>query len=397
MKISWVIYYGWKQLFPSRGGRLFVLASSSGVAIGVAVLAVVLSIMDGFQGEVREQLLHFHGEVAVLSEGVPFSAVEEGRRLLLAVRGVAAARPFFEAPLLLEREGRYALPIAQGLAAEELDGLPAGSVLLGDCLVERLGAQPGDDISLLNPQTLLGADDGVVVLPLRATVAGTIPARRGGPDGHRVLMAIDELAGLFGSSDAAMGYELRLTPGTKAQELVRRLNGEVLLPPLRAESWMEMNRELLSVLALERAAMFFSMAFIVAVAAFAMGSFLAAHVSRRAREMGLLRALGARPSTIAFSFFLQSIFVGILGLLLGLALCALLLHWRDALLRILLAAFGRDGGVLSFYAFDRLPVAWSWWEFGKISAFALITVAVAGLLPAFRALRTDPSLSLRHE
>jgi lipoprotein-releasing system permease protein len=397
MKIPWAAYYGWKQLFPSHGGSFFALTASFGVAIGVAVLSVVLSVMDGFQGEVRERLLRFHGEVAVFSDSPPFSAVAEGGRLLASVEGVSEARPFFEAPLLVEYGGRYALPIALGLAEEELSSLPARSALVGGSLAEELGIRAGDEIFLLNPQALLEADDGEVVLPLRTTVAGTLPAHRSGPDGRRLLMPMEALAEFFGPSDRAVGYELRLNQGTSAQELVRRLNEEILAPPLRAESWMEMNRELLSVLALERAAMFFSMAFIVAVAAFAMGSFLAAHVFRRTREIGLLRAFGASRVAIALSFFLQSVFVGLLGLFMGLALSGLLLHWRDGLLRLLLFAFGRDGGVLSFYAFDRLPMAWSWWEFGKICAFALATVAAAGLFPAIRVLRVDPSLALRYE
>jgi lipoprotein-releasing system permease protein len=316
--------------------------------------------------------------------------VEEGRRLLEAVDGVAEARPFFEAFVLLERDGRFAFPLALGL-----EEIPQNSALLGELVAEQLAVCGGDVIHVVAPQALLQGDG--LDLPLPLTVGGTLPARRGGPDGQRLLMAMGDLAGLFGErEDRAVGYELRLRDGTRCGDLVRKLNGELLAPPLRAVSWMEMNGDLLSVLALERAAMFFSMAFIVVVAAFSMGSFLSASVFRRSREMGLLRALGCSRRGIAASFFLQGVAVGALGVAFGVLLALFLLHYRDGLLRLLLAAFGRGDGVLSFYGYERLPVQWSWCGMGGICAFSFAVSCCADLLPALRALRLDPSAALRH-
>jgi lipoprotein-releasing system permease protein len=272
-------------------------------------------------------------------------------------------------------------------------------MVLGSAIAEQLGAGPGDEVLALSPERALAAIEGSDerTLPLPFLVVEGANSRRDGFWGHRVFLSLEALGDLFGEVGYVHGFAIHLRPGVDPNRFALHLNGEILLPPLRARSWQEMNGDLLSVLALERAARFFSMASSVAIAAFAMGSFLASHVVRRTREIGLLLAVGAGRGAIALSFLIQSGLIGFFGCFCGTLLGALLLCFRDGLLRLCMVLFGGERGVLSFYAFDRLPIALSGWELFKICAFALAVTLLSGLLPVLRVLRIDPSRALRHE
>jgi lipoprotein-releasing system permease protein len=391
-------YYAWKQLWPSgSSGRWFAPFAIFGVALGVAVLLVVLAIMDGFQGEIRRRLLRFHGEVAVISDGGAFSPENGVLDRLASLEGVEAAVPFYETFLLLEKESRYAFPLARGSDGGESGG--NGEVIfLGRSIAEQLAARPGDEVLALSPRQVVAnlSGDGERHLPLQLASGGPTAGRREGPDGSRVFLPLELLAEMSGEPGKIHGFELRLRRGVDAENFARRLNGGILPPSLRAVTWMESNRELLSALALERAAMFFSMAFIVVIAAFSMACSLSSHVAGKVREIGLLMALGCGRGAIAASFLLQSALVGFFGILVGLGLGAFLLSVRDGILRGVLWFFGRGERIFEYYDFIHLPAAIGGGVPVKICAFAMATTLLAGLLPACRVLRLDPSAALRH-
>ena len=390
----WPAYYGWKQLFPTSGRNRFAAVAAAGVALGVAVLLVVMAVMDGFQMDIRRRLISLHGEAAIVGDGTPFPVNGEFVRQLEGLVEIEAALPFYESFALLELNGRYAFPLTLGLDG---DAVPDGGILLGPSTVEQLGATIGEEVLLVAPQALLGSNNGEIVLPLQLSVAGALKASRGGADCQRAIVSRAALSELFGDGDSAHGYEMQLGKRVDCEEFVRKLNDGILPKPFKAVSWMDMNGELMAVLAMERAAMFFSMAGIVAVAAFAMGCFLASHVARKSRDVAVLRAMGCGRRDIAASFFLQSVFVGLLGSVFGVITAALMLHFRDGLLALLISAFGRGERLLSFYAFDSLPMCWRWVEVVKICSMAVAVAALAGVVPALRAAAVDPSKTLRHE
>ncbi|MDR2577092.1 MAG: ABC transporter permease [Puniceicoccales bacterium] len=394
-----MLHYAWRQLFP-RGGGLFFPLATLGVAMGVAVLVTVLSIMDGFQDEIRRRLLLFHGEVAVLTNGPSLREVDAVRNALEAVEGVVAAIPFYETFLLLEHGGNYAFPLAVGLEEEWTDvaDWADGAVSLGGDVAEQLIASEGDELLALSPAQVLSNLEGEEkILPTTLRVVSVPLARRDGSDSQRVFLPMETLSALCLEAGTVSGFELRLCRGMDADAVAKNLREHVLGPGLRAITWREANRSLLSALALERAAMFFSMAFIVAVAAFAMGSFLSAHTARKTKEMGLLVALGCTRVRVAICFFLQSTIVGLCGIFAGLALGATLLFFRDPILRLVIGVFGREERIFDYYNFTQLPMALHVGEIFKIVAFALLTAIAAGLLPVFRVLRLDASTALRRE
>jgi lipoprotein-releasing system permease protein len=392
--LPWFAHYAFRQLFPAHGHRRFTFAAAAGVAIGVAVLIVVLSVMDGFQWEIRRRLLQLHGEVAVLGEGSAFAAVDAWKERLEAMDQILEANPFYETFALAEFGGKYALPLALGLDGE---AFPEGFAVVGAAVAEQLGTKPGDEMLIADPQTFLRNGEGEVQLPLPLNVLGSMSVRSGEMDGRRILLSRESLSRLFGEENCASGYEIKLAKGVEGEKLVEKLNGGLLPPFLRAMSWIDMNGELLSVLAMERAAMFFSMACIVVVTAFSMGSFLAAHVARLSREIGALRAMGCSGMDIGLTFVLQSVLIGFLGSCGGVAAGWALLHFRDGVLSFLVGAFGGGERLLSFYSISGLPALWRWSEVAKVCSMAVAVTAAAGLVPAIRSMGTEPSLALRHE
>jgi lipoprotein-releasing system permease protein len=358
------------------------------VALGVAVLVVVLAVMGGFHGEICRQLREMHGDVAVVAQGPLWEDGPE-RELLLTVPGVQRVEPVLEVPLLLEHRGVHALPLVRGEAG--CDGLRLGRFLATD-----LGADAGDVVQLLAPAALLGGGDEVL-LPVDVAVAGVLPGGRGSWLDGGAVISRRELQEILGEEGRIGGYALQLARGRDAARMAAQLNGGLLPANLHARTWLEAGGELLSMLALEKAALFFSLACIVAMAAFCMASALAVAVAHKTQEIGLLLAIGCGRGKIALSFFLQCAGTGAIGLLLGLPLAALLLHFRDGLLRFLLALFGRGEEVLAFYGFRHLPVQVLPRDLFAIAGFSLLATGLAGLLPVRSILRLDPSIALRHE
>jgi lipoprotein-releasing system permease protein len=397
----WWAYYAWKQLFPSRGRGIFhTLFSALAVALAVAALTVVLAVMGGFHEKICRQLREAHGAIAVVADGATGEAgtslADAGMEweLLRSLPGVAAVEPFWELPLLLEHRGRWALAPVRGEGTGE-EGNGHG-LLLGRLLAEELGARVGDTVRLLEPEALLAGGDELP-LPVEADVVRILPAGRGGWGDGGARLPLRELQEIVGGEGHVGGYALRLLRDRDALPLATYLNGGILPPGLHARTWLEAGGELLSMLALEKAALFLSLACAVAMAAFCMASALAMAVVQKTQEIGLLLALGCSRGRIALAFFLQCAGTGAIGLLLGFPLAALILRLRDGLLRCLLAFFGRGEEVLAFYGFRHLPVFISCRDLLAIAGFSLLATGLAGIIPVRRILRLDPSTALRHE
>jgi lipoprotein-releasing system permease protein len=375
---SWVLHHAFRQLFPAgRRGRLFPAIAALGVAIGVAALIVVLSVMNGFQEDVRRQLKDWHGEITIGG-----SAGEDGvwQAWLESFPEILSVEAFRECPLLIRSGDRHVLVPARGLAI-------TGGIRLGRDLLAGLGVGNGESVSILPVENFLA--EGEFFLPEQLPVS---PLRSPPGTAEVPLAALREM----GISDGIDGYRLRLRRGIREEALAHRLNG-TLEPPLRAHTWWEAGGELVAMLALEKSAMFLSLSCIIAMAAFCMASALAGNVARKTREIGLLLAIGCGKGWVALSFLLQSIGIGLLGIIIGSAFAAITLGLRDSLLRILMGAFGGEERLFAFYGFSHLPLLMRVGDLLGIFSLALGASLLAGLLPVFRILRMDPSQALHHE
>jgi lipoprotein-releasing system permease protein len=354
--------------------------------------------MDGFQDEIKRQLLFSRGEVAVLVDESYNGDVDVLRKYLENVSDVVSVTSFYETYLLLSHSKNYAFPLACGIGDTYSRGYLRDSITLSSSIAEQLQVVEGDEILALSPEQVVRNLDGKeVIFPTELFVEGIHSAKMGDAYRNRVFMPIETLSALCMDGIGVTGFELRLSGNVDVVTFAKSLRDNIQFGGVRVVTWLESNGSLLSALSLERAAMFFSMAFIVVIAAFATGSFLSSHVTSKAREIGLLRALGCTRVAIALCFFLQSIIIGVAGICIGLLTSTVLLIFRDNVLRCVLKIFGGGEHIFDFYDFVRLPIAVHCAEIVKICAFSLITTIFAGVLPVVRTLRVDSSTVLRKE
>jgi len=201
---------------------------------------------------------------------------------------------------------------------------------------------------------------------------------------------------LYGLGSSVHGIDVRVKEGANEDDVVARLNA-ILPPDIRALSWQDSFSEFLWVLNLERNMIFFLLLFIVIVAAFSVTSSLLISVVRKTREIGLLGALGARPSQVAACFCAQGLFIGVLGSLAGLAIGFTALTFRNDVVLWITRITQRQEVLQRFYQFSELPSHTSGSTVALIVVLTIVISTLAGLLPAWKAASLKPVEALRSE
>jgi lipoprotein-releasing system permease protein len=409
--MPWPLYLATKQLFPSgRRFPFFTAISVLGVALGVALLIVVMSVMGGFEFKIRQMIVDTEGEVQVKAQGF----VEDYPsivRTIDAVPGVAAATPYAGGAVMLEFNGKPAFPLIRGLdlatvgqvtqlsryvVAGSFNDLDDDSVILGSEVARMVGASVGDKVEIYSPLLIEKLKNNEIFLPRELRVAGILEIGHQQLDKSTVYCTLRLAQDLYGLGDDVHGIDVRLKPGVNEDEGAERINA-VLPPGLRAFSWMDSFSDFLWVLGLEKNMIFFLLLFIVIVAAFSVTSSLLISVVRKTREIGLLGALGAKPRHIAACFCAQGLFIGILGTLFGLVLGFAALSVRNDIVLGLARVTQRQEVLERFYQFSELPAHSS---AGDVLLIVVLTVCIstlAGMLPAWRAARLKPVEALRSE
>ena len=411
--MPWYLYLALKQLFPAgRRFPFFTAISVVSVALGVALLVLVLSVMGGFGREVRRMIVDTQGEVQVRAHGL----VERPGPLLEKIEqtpGVAAATPFAEGVVMIEHERKPAFPAIQGidvdrvekvvplrhyLRAGSLDDLDDDSVVMSSQLARSLGVYLGSKIEVYTPLLLEKLKRDEVIMPRELRVVGILEIGHQQLDSSLVLVTLRLMQELYGLGPAVHGINVRLQPGVDPDAMVRRLNGT--LPPepaVRARSWFDANADFLWVLQLEKNMMLFIMLFVVLVAAFLTMSLLLVLVLKKTREIGLLGALGANSRQIALCFCLQGVAVGVVGTALGLALGFVALHFRNDAVRLITRFTGSEEVLARFYQFSQLPAHTEGRDLIVIVVAAILLSTLAGIVPALLAARMKPVEALRSE
>src|ERR1700690_947048 len=302
------------------------MISVLGVALGVALLLVVMSVMAGFAFEIRHMIVDTEGEVQVKARGW-ISDYPSVVRRVEAVPGVAAATPYALDAVMIKFGDKSAYPMLRGLDTASigkvtrldryvqvgsLDDLDDDSVILSDQIAATLGAGVGDTIEVYSPLIVskLGADE--LFLPRQVRVVGLLHIGHQQLDSSTVYGTLRLAQDLYGLGSTVHGIDVRLDPGVNEDDAVARIN-KVLPDDIRAFSWEDSFSDFLWVLNLERSMIFFLLLFIVIVAAFSVTSSLLISVVRKTREIGLLGALGGKPIHVAACFCAQGLFPGVLA------------------------------------------------------------------------------------
>jgi lipoprotein-releasing system permease protein len=409
--VPWYLHLALRQLFPTgRRFPFFTLISTLGVALGVALLVIVMSVMGGFAYEIRHMIVGTEGEVQVKARG-GISGYPSVVKRIESVPGVAAATPYALDTVLIKFGDKPAYPQLRGLDLKSvgrvtqldrymvvgsLDDLDDDSVILSDQVASGIGANVGDMVEVYSPLIIAKLNADELFLPRQVRVVGILHIGHQQLDSSTVYGTLRLTQDLYGLGSTVHGIDVRLEPGVNEDDAVARINA-VLPEDIRAFSWEDTFSDFLWVLNLERSMIFFLLLFIVIVAAFSVTSSLLISVVRKTREIGLLGALGARPVHVAACFCAQGLFIGVLGTGVGLALGFTALAFRNDVVLWIAKVTQRQEVLRRFYQFSELPSHTSTSTVALIVVLTIVISTFAGVFPAWRAARLKPVEALRSE
>jgi len=418
MNWPYEIRIGWRYTRAGRAGRRngfisFISGVSMlGISLGVAALIIVLSVMNGFQKEVRDRMLSVIAHVEVFAaDGQPIDDWQALAKRVAQDPQVRAAAPFVAAQALVARgeDMRGAMirgispadepgvtPLAAQLQGGPLRRLEAGSwnVLIGVQMARAMGVREGDPITLVTPggQT---TPAGVVPRLKQVTVAGLFDAGHYEYDSTMVLMNIDDAARLF-RTGGPQGIQLRLADQQAAREVSARL-GDRLGASFLVRDWTRTNAAWYDAVQIEKRMMFIILTLIVAVAAFNLVSTLVMTVTDKQADIAILRTLGASPRSIMAIFMVQGATSGVIGTLAGLALGLAVAFNVDVIVPALERLFQASFLPSSVYLISRMPSDPQAADIVPIGLISLVLAFVATLYPSWRASRVNPAEALRYE
>ncbi len=413
--MPWYLQLALRQLFPKgrRWPSFFFLLSVLGVSLGVMILVITQSVMGGFDKEHNAKMIMTSGHADVNAGG---SVMHNSGALIAAISArpeTLAAVPYAQGIVMLTHgnhpafpfirgldlsQPRQVVPVGELLIAGDIADMDDDAVLLSSRLSQAIGAWVGSTVEVYTPLMIekLKADE--VMLPRRLRVCGIYETGWTPFDSNTMVCSLPLMQDLYELGDGIHGISILLRDerDESVWKYARSLGAE-LGRSQRVQTWMDMNRDFLWVLALEKNMMMFLMLFIILVASFAIAAAQLLTVLRKTREIGLLEAMGARPLHLGLLYCFQGFFIGLAGTLLGMAGAVLALHYRDPVIATLAAITQSQAALEQFYQFSHLPVYYDPADFILISIATLTISTLAGLIPAIRAAYMKPAEALRSE
>ncbi|MEG0921472.1 MAG: lipoprotein-releasing ABC transporter permease subunit [Comamonas sp.] len=418
MQIPYELALGWRYTRAGRATRRngfisFISGVSMlGIALGVAALIIVLSVMNGFQKEVRDRMLSVVSHVEIFTPTA--DALPDPARTIAEAKAnpnVIGAAPFVAAQALVARgeDMRGALlrgidpqlepevtDMATGIQQQALQSLTPGSfnVVLGSELARLLGVLPGDQVTLVAPSGQV-TPAGVVPRLKQMNVVGTFNSGHYEYDSALVLMHYEDAAKLF-RLEGPTGVRLKLKnlhdAPEVAQQLARSLSGNLLI-----RDWTQQNKTWFAAVQVEKRMMFIILTLIVAVAAFNLVTTLVMTVTDKRADIAILRTLGATPKSIMGVFVVQGALVGVIGTLAGLGLGLLIACNIDVIVPAIERAMQTSFLPKDIYLISKMPSEPQSSDIVPITVISLILAFVATLYPSWRASRVNPAEALRYE
>ena len=407
---------------------VITLISVLGVTLGITVLILVMSVMTGFERELQRKVIGFDAHLLLTNNGL----IEGWRGLAekaAKTPGVVAVAPFVQGPVIVEFNHQRLAPKIRGIdpAREKEIGdlsrfivsgkldLDGDHTVLGSEVARALGVRVGDVITVYSPGNLgqvleqldrmkgkdtKGPKGGDIdslrqmVLPTELTVTGIFESGRYQYDSEFLLIPLHVGQELYGLGGAVHGLAVRTTDPDRAAEIREGMRSR-LPEEISCVTWMEMNKQLFDAIAMERHVMFFLLMFIILVAAFGIMNTLITVTVQKTREIGVLKALGARTWQVISVFLAQGMVVGVIGVACGLALGMSLIRWRNEVSQWLANVLGVEIFPRSVYQFNEIPAEVIPTDVALICISAFLICSLAALIPAWIASRLDPVKALR--
>jgi lipoprotein-releasing system permease protein len=404
-----------RYLLPEKGeGFIFLVAAISlvAVALGVAALIIVMSVMNGFRAELFDKITGLNGHAVVQGYEGRLENWEQIANRARATAGVTSATPLIEQPLMASANGRVEGVLVRGMRLEDIRDNPviadnvksgnlaqvtpdSGTVAIGSRLSETLGAYPGTTISLISPEgrsTVVGTVPRIVSY----TVAAVFEIGIYDFDSAFVVMPIQDAQNLLLLGDSVSTVEIQTRDADRVEQILAPLR-----PAVEGRgviiTWKEMNSALFEALEIERVAMFVVLSLIVLVAVFNILSSLIMLVRAKTRDIAILRTMGASRRGMMKVFVTVGVTIGSLGIILGLILGSIFLFFRQGVVNAIQFLTGQNVWDPSVRFLSELPSKTDPFEVTVIVVTALVLSFLATLYPAWKAASTDPVQVLRYE
>ena len=418
MRLPYELALGWRYTRAGRATRRngfisFISGVSMlGIALGVAALIIVLSVMNGFQKEVRDRMLGVVSHIEIYGPGG--GVLDDLPKTMQEVRRnpqVIGAAPFVSAQALLARgedmrgtivrgidpaREHEVTDIAASMSQSALKKLVPGefNIVLGVELARNLGVREGDPVTLIAPSGQV-TPAGIVPRLKQMTMVGTFDSGHFEYDNGLVLLHMDDAQRIF-RLEGPTGIRLKLKDLHQAREVAQQLSGSVSNPVL-IKDWTRQNRTWFAAVQLEKRMMFIILTLIVAVAAFNLVSTLVMTVTDKRADIAILRTLGASPGSIMGIFVVQGAMVGVIGTLAGLLLGLGIAFNIDSIVPAMERMFNASFLPKDIYLISRMPSEPQQSDILPIALISLALAFVATIYPSWRASRVNPAEALRYE
>ena len=418
MNIPFELQIGWRYTRAGRSGRrngfisFISMVSMLGIALGVAALIIVLSVMNGFQKEVRDRMLSVISHVEIYQpQGEALADWQATAAEARRNEQVVGAAPFIATQALIARGDDMRGAVVRGispadeatvtaLAAQLRDTtlaklVPGGwGIVLGGELARSLGVKVGDRVTIVAPGGQV-TPAGVIPRLKQLTLVGTFDAGHYEYDSGLALMHVDDAARLFRVAGPT-GVQLRLKDAQQAREVSDEIQMR-LGAAVRVTDWTRTNRNWFQAVQIEKRLMFIILTLIVAVAAFNLVSTLVMTVTDKQADIAILRTLGASPRSIMTIFMVQGAASGVIGTLVGMGLGLLVAFNVDVIVPAIERALHMSFLPGSVYLISRMPSDPQSADILPVVAISLALAFVATVYPSWRASRVQPAEALRHE
>jgi len=431
-KLPFELLLALRYLRPKRTFvSIITLISVLGVALGVAVLIIVISVMSGFDHNLRETIIGYQPHVTIYSvetdkngryKAKPMENYGDVMRMVASNKNVLDVTPDVSGQVLLEteptnnEESRGVSPVVHGIdpnnknstdillkhiVAGEFD-LSGRGLVVGSVFARNLELSVGDRVSIYTPGELKkmkehqGKPDAELVLPFDYEVRGIFDSGYYAYNADIVVTSLENGQDLFELNDNVLDLTVKLNNPYQAGKVKHELHN-ALGQNYEIDTWEDQNATFLSALLVEKNVMFYLLFFIVLVAALCILSAQIMFVVQKTREIGMLKALGATRLQISGIFLFQSAIIGVIGVASGFGLGMLAVCYRNEFLHVMRRATGWELFPASIYGFGELPALITPSDIAIICGCSFVICILGGVLPAVRAGRLKPVEALRYE
>jgi lipoprotein-releasing system permease protein len=409
-----------------RPKRTFVsiitLISIIGVMLGVAVLIIVISVMSGFDHDLKEKMFGFNAHLKVFSRGKTMANYALVAHQVASNRNVRGVAPLVLAQVMVKTQpaagqALVAAPWVRGVEPEAeakvsnlLSNLVEGSfsvedhgLIVGRAFADNMDLRIEDRVAVYSPQDLKrmeenrGKSDAVAVVASDYVVRGIFDAGYFDFNANVVIASLHDAQALYDleDSDTIHALTVAIRDPYQAHSAAQELE-ELLGPEFEVRTWMEESPLMMAVMA-EKNVMLYILFFIVLVAAFGITCTLITFIVMKTREIGLMKALGATNRQVRWVFMGQSLIVSVLGVFAGFGMGMLALTYRNSFLALMRKVTGLELFPAEIYGFTELPALLVPGDIAVICGGSLVICLIAAAFPAWHASRMNPVEALRHE